>query len=140
MKSLLILSSAVLFLTVSKPASAAEPAAPTAPVEVKGRAYYVSPDGSRKANGLTPETPMAAQKAEELSKPGDVIFFTEGEYIYGQGSRALTIEHSGEAGMPIIYTPAPGAKVTLRNNGAWEAIKVVGANVAPAYVYVPAQR
>lgn len=128
MKPLPILSSAiaVLLISVSKPTLAAE--ATPAPVVVKGRAYYVSPDGSRKADGLTPETPMAAQKAEELSKPGDVIFFTEGEYIYGQGSRALTIEHSGEAGMPIIYTPAPGAKVTLRNNGAWEAIKVVGAS------------
>ena len=129
MKPLPILSSAiaVLFLAVARQA-AAEAAASPAPIEVKGRAYYVSPDGSRKANGLTPETPTAAQKAEELSKPGDVIYFLEGEYVYGQGSRALTIEHSGEAGMPIIYTPAPGAKVTLRNNGAWEAIKVVGAS------------
>jgi len=98
------------------------------PLEIKGRILYVSPTGNRKAKGLTPETALPAQKAEELSLPGDVIYFTEGVYEYKEGSRALTIERSGEPGKPIIYTPAPGAKVTFLNHGAWEAIKVVGAS------------
>lgn len=97
------------------------------PIEVKGRVLYVAPDGNRKANGLTPETALPPQKAEELSQPGDVIYFTTGEYDYPEGSRALTIEHSGEPGKPVVYAPAPGARVTLRNSGGWEVIKVVGA-------------
>lgn len=122
--------------------SPAKPVAPTAPVElpapwqlpppppirVLGRTLYVSPDGQEKNDGLTPQTALPVQMSEELSQPGDVIYFTEGEYVTKNGKAILTISHSGEAEKPITYAPAPGANVVLRSMDAWDAIKVSSAS------------
>ncbi len=109
--------------TGCQPSTKPEPA----PVTVSGRVLYVAPNGDRQADGLTPATALPPQRAEELSQPGDVIYFTEGEYEYKEDNRALTIEHSGEPGKPITYMPAPGAKVVLRSSGSWDVIKITGA-------------
>ncbi|MEO8614271.1 MAG: hypothetical protein ABI600_03960 [Luteolibacter sp.] len=109
------------------PEAFAEPPASLA-IPVITRVIYVAPTSDKKAKGLTPETPVSPQRAAYLSLPGDVILFAEGEYEAPNGKTPLTIERSGEPGKPIIYAPAPGAKVTLHNNGAWEAIKIAGAS------------
>jgi hypothetical protein len=101
---------------------------PMPELPVLTRILYVSPTGDRKAKGLTPETAVPPQTAAWMTQPGDLVLFAEGEYVSEPGKTLLAIERSGAPGLPIVYAPMPGAKVTLRANGGWEAIKVAGAS------------
>jgi hypothetical protein len=98
------------------------------PITVLNRALYVSPTGSNKNDGLSPERAfLTGQAAANISEPGDVIYFAEGEYSHDKAGALLTIRRSGEPGKPITYAPAPGAKVVFRSKGSWDMIKVTGA-------------
>lgn len=100
---------------------------PAPPIVATNRTLYVAPQGKPTNDGLTPQTALPPYKAEELSQPGDVIYFTEGEYETKNGRAIVTITRSGELGKPITYAPAPDAQVVLRSIDAWEAIKVSSA-------------
>jgi len=99
-----------------------------APDPTGARRLYVGLQGNDGNDGHTPATALRTpQKAADRSEPGDVILFTTGEYLTEGGKALLSIRRSGLPGKPIIYAPAPGAKVIFRNETAWEAIKVTGA-------------
>ena len=98
------------------------------PPDAQQRTLFVAVDGKPENDGLTPESALPVQEAADRSRPGNSIYFTEGEYIAKGGTTLLTIARSGAPGKPITYSPAPGAKAILRNIDAWEAIKITGAS------------
>lgn len=119
---------AALLLTSCASASDSGNAVSAPAIKIINRAIYVSLNGDDKNDGLKSTTPLRSpQKAANMSEPGDVIFFMTGEYVITHGDAVLTIKRSGAPGKPILYTPAPGARVIFRNNGAWDAIKITGA-------------
>lgn len=119
--------------TFAQPASVATPPAvesapAVSPAPIQRRILYVGPGGDNRNDGLTPETALLSpQRAANRTLPGDTVYFLSGEYVCETPTTYLSIRRSGTAEAPILYTPAPGAKVVLRSKGAWDMIKVVGA-------------
>lgn len=118
----------------SQPSNPPVPAAPPAagasvvsPAPIQRRILYVSPQGNNRNDGLTAATALLSpQRAANRTEPGDTVYFLSGEYVCETPATYLTIRRSGTAEAPVLYTPAPGAKVVLRSKGAWDMIKVVG--------------
>lgn len=92
------------------------------------RTLHVALDGDDSNDGFSAAKALRTpQRAADISEPGDTILFAAGSYDISEGKALLTITRSGEAGRPITYAPAPGAKVTFRTFGIWDVIKITAA-------------
>lgn len=83
----------------------------------QGSTYYVSRDGSDSASGRTPRQAwrtMARVNRAEL-RGGDSVLFRGGQDFAGA---ALTPEHSGRPGAPIVYGSYGGGRARMPG-GVW---------------------
>jgi parallel beta-helix repeat protein len=75
-----------------------------------GTTYWVATAGSDAANGTLAHPFATIQHAENVARPGDVVYVEAGTYV-----QTVDVTKSGLAGEPIIISCAPGAlgKVTV---------------------------
>ncbi|TVP81903.1 MAG: right-handed parallel beta-helix repeat-containing protein, partial [Puniceicoccaceae bacterium] len=93
------------------------------------RTFFVSPDGSDSADGLSAATAFATpQHAHDRTEPGDTVIFLPGEWTVTGGQALLDISRSGTREAPITYRAEEGAHVHFRNHGAWAGIRTHGAS------------
>lgn len=92
-------------------------------------AYYVSPTGNNSNDGLTETTPFkTAQKAIDMTQPGDIVVLMEGTYNGGIGS----VVSFGRAGTPsgwIVLKNYPGHKPMVTSIG-WNIINISKSGLA----------
>lgn len=91
-------------------------------------AFYVSPKGDDKNDGLTEKTPLAdPQKAVDRAKPGDIVVLMEGEYRRGPDNTVqdgiVAFRHAGTPAGWISLKNYPGHKPVLRSD-AWNTIQI----------------
>jgi len=85
-------------------------------VPIRATTYYVDPNGSDDANGLSLETPFETiQKAADTMEAGDTVYIKEGTYV-----EMVTPKNSGSAGNWITYQAYPGDEVIIESpNSVW---------------------
>src|SRR5262249_53615874 len=85
--------------------------------------YWVSPNGSDTADGLSQATAFKTlQRAEWVTKPGDVVNVLPGTYTAPNAHDVLHINRGGTKDAWITYKAAPGAKIQVSPNnwmGVW---------------------
>jgi hypothetical protein len=85
--------------------------------------YWVSPNGSDTADGLSQATAFKTlQRAEWVTNPGDVVNVLPGTYTAPDAHDVLHINRSGTKDAWITYKAAPGAKIQVSPNnwmGVW---------------------
>jgi hypothetical protein len=87
--------------------------------------YWVSPNGSDSANGLSLGTAFQTlQQAESVTNPGDVVNVLPGTYTAPDAYTALQINRGGTANAWITYNAAPGAKIQVSPNN-WMGVDVL---------------
>lgn len=110
--------------TTPTPSSKVPPALPLP--DNGGVNYYVSPTGSDSNNGLSPQKAFKTpQKAANLTKPGDTVYFLEGTYFPGKNWVVMQIKNSGKPNAWISYKPYPNHRVKLKQDpvkGSWHII------------------
>jgi hypothetical protein len=91
--------------------------------------YWVSPNGSDTADGLSQATAcQTLQRAESLTNPGDVVNVLPGTYTAPDAYAALQINRGGTANASITYHAAPGAKIQVSPNN-WIGVDVSAPHV-----------
>lgn len=84
--------------------------------------YYISPQGNDENPGSLESPFLSLTAAQRVVKPGDNVYFLEGEYkpVFDEesftiGSKvcAFLLEKSGEVGNPITYSAYPGENVVI---------------------------
>ncbi len=127
----------LLLLSLFAPGCAEEPAMGTESIASEpivptgtGKAWYVSPEGSNSNDGKSPETPFASpQRAANVTKPGDVVYFMGGVYESREDS-VLAIKRSGTAEAPITYCRYNEEKVIFKaGDEVWDAVSVTGSYI-----------
>ena len=90
-----------------------------------GYQYWVSPNGSDTADGLSPATAFKTlQHAESVTNPGDVVNVLPGTYTAPNARDVLQINRAGSAAGWITYKAAPGAKIQVSPNN-WMGVEVL---------------
>jgi hypothetical protein len=86
--------------------------------------YYVGPKGSDSNSGLTKETPLLTlQAAENLTRPGDVVYALTGSYTAPNYDPAvLDITTPGTANAWIRFAAYPGQHPKITFKG-WAGVK-----------------
>src|SRR5262249_3693971 len=93
--------------------------------------YWVSPNGSDTADGLSQATAFKTlQRAESITNPGDVVNVLPGTYTAPDAHAALQIDRGGTESAWITYKAAPGAKIQVSPNNSF------GVDVLAPYVIV----
>ena len=102
------------------------PVVPSSDFPVLGNVYWVATNGSNSHPG-TQESPFKTiNKGVSVSGPGDIVYIKAGTYVEN-----LQITKSGQDGMPIVISAAPGAigKVRITPSSSY-----VGANPGGAVI------
>ena len=90
-----------------------------------GKQYWVSPNGSDTADGLSQATAFKTlQHAESVTNPGDVVNVLPGTYTAPNARDVLQINRAGSAAGWITYKAAPGAKIQVSPNN-WLGVEVL---------------
>ncbi|MEV6964265.1 right-handed parallel beta-helix repeat-containing protein [Hamadaea sp. NPDC051192] len=90
------------------------PAVPAAAHGHKGTTYYVGKWGRPMFAGRSAAAPfLTIQQCADVMVPGDTCLIMSGTY-----EETVVPAHSGTAGQPITYRPAPGATVTISGTTA----------------------
>lgn len=98
-------------------------------------AYYVSPTGNDRADGLTEQTAFQTlQRASDVSQPGDIILVQGGTYT--ATGDLLSVTNGGTPGNWVTFKNYPGQTPVLRTQG-WNTIKI-GAGSSSAIYTGPA--
>ena len=105
-------------------AASALPNPPSIP-SGSGKQYWVSPNGSDTADGLSQATAFKTlQRAQSVTNPGDVVNVLPGTYTAPNARDVLQINRAGSAAAWITYKAAPGAKIQVSPNN-WMGVEVL---------------
>ena len=90
-----------------------------------GKQYWVSPNGSDAADGLSQATAFKTlQHAESVTNPGDVVNVLPGTYTAPNARDVLQVNRAGSAAAWITYKAAPGAKIQVSPNN-WMGVEAL---------------
>lgn len=99
-----------------------------------GTNYYVSPGGSDKYDGRSPERPVKTlNHAAGLTQPGDVVNLMDGRYDIS-AANTLTVRRSGTAAAPIVYRAQPDGNAVRpvlfagKDSRTWNVVNIQGAS------------
>ncbi len=146
MKSMKLVTRALLISAVTLSPIAIVPCSAAVGSSAAGTAYYVAPNGSDSAAGTQAAPWASIAHAESVVGAGDTVYFRGGTYSYTHGIKscasqtdrvdAITLDKSGSSGNLINYVAYQGEKPVFDFSGMKDDCRIKGFDVTGSWIHL----